>query len=263
MIALRLASISGADENLNISVLEKLNAILARVSKESGYEFYVTGAPAITASPVNISQSDAKLLMPLVVISVVILLFLLFGNIVGILVPSVVIVFTFIAVLSTQILLGYKLNNFTVNIPPFITAIAIADAMHLYLAWLYYKMKNHDNHSAVYHALKSNMLPIALTSFTTAVGFASLGLSVIEPIATFGIAITMGALLAFILSVTLAPAILLTLKDEYKLRPVRFLNLLNIKGYGAFIAKNDIKIIVGFIVLMVIVGYGLSFLEVP
>lgn len=262
MIALRLTSISGADESLNISVLDRLNAILARVSKESGYKFYVTGAPAITASLVNISQNDAKLLMPLAVISVVLLLFLLFRNVIGILVPSVVIVFTFIAVLSTQIVLGYKLNNFTVNIPPFITAIAIADAMHLYLAWLYYKMREHDNRSAVYLALRSNMLPIALTSFTTAVGFASLGLSAIEPIATFGIAITMGALLAFILSVTLAPAILLTLKDEYRVRPVRFLNFLNIKGYGAFIVKNDKKIIGSFIVLMMIVGYGLSFLKI-
>lgn len=262
MIALRLASSSGANEDVNIFVLNKLNKILDSVSKKSGYKFYVTGAPAITASLVNISQNDAKLLMPLAVVMVVILLFLLFRNVVGVLVPSVVIVFTFLAVLSTQILLGYKLNNFTVNIPSFITAIAIADAMHLYLAWVYYKTKKHDNYNAVTLALKSNIIPIALTSFTTAVGFASLGLSSIEPIATFGIAITMGALLAFVLSVTLAPAILLTLKDGFEVKPVRFLNLLDTKGYGAFIVRNDKKIIYGFVVLMMVLGLGLSFLKV-
>ncbi|MBU1659141.1 MMPL family transporter [bacterium] len=262
MIALRLASLSGANEDVNIFVLNKLNRILDKVSKESGYKFYVTGAPAITASLVNISQKDAKLLMPLAVVMVVTLLFILFRNMVGVLVPSVVIVFTFLTVLSTQILLGYKLNNFTVNIPSFITAIAIADAMHLYLAWVYYKRKKYDNYNSVRLALQSNLLPIALTSFTTAAGFASLGLSTIEPIATFGIAITMGAVLAFVLSVTLAPAILLTLKDGFEVKPVRFLNLLDTKGYGAFIVRNDKKIIYGFVVLMMVLGYGLSFLKV-
>jgi len=262
MLAIRLANSVGADEDVNIAVLKKINQILERVTQESGYRFYVTGAPAITASLVNISQNDAKLLMPLAVVMVVTLLFVLFRNVIGVLVPSIVIVFTFIVVLSAQILLGYKLNNFTVNIPSFITAIAIADAMHLYLAWVYYKMKKHNNHNSVRLALGSNIVPIALTSFTTAVGFASLGLSSIEPISTFGIAITMGAILAFVFSVTLAPAILLTLKDDFAVKPIRFLNLLHTKGYGAFIVRNDKKIVYSFVLVIALLGYGLSFLKV-
>ncbi|MBU1218005.1 MMPL family transporter [bacterium] len=262
MLAIRLTNAVGADEDVNIAVLKKINKILDSAAKVSGYKFYVTGAPAITASLVNISQKDAKILMPLAVVMVVTLLFVLFRNVIGVLVPSVVIVFTFLTVLSTQILLGYKLNNFTVNIPSFITAIAIADAMHLYLAWVYYRMKKYDNYNSVRLALSSNMLPIALTSLTTAVGFASLGLSSIEPIATFGIAVTMGAVLAFILSVTLAPAILLTLKDDFEVKPMRYFKLLNTKGYGAFIMRNNKKIIYVFIFLMLVLGYGLSFLKV-
>jgi len=262
MIALRLSSAVGADEALNIHVMQKINEILDEAKQESTQKFYVTGAPAITASLVNISQRDAKLLMPLAVLSVVSVLFLLFRTLLGVLIPSVVIVFTFLAVLSVQILLGYKLNNFTVNIPSFVTAIAIADAMHLYLAWVYYKMQENTNYEAVSKALKSNMLPIALTSFTTAVGFASLGLSSIEPISTFGIAITMGAILAFVLSVTLAPAILLIQKDTLKVKPPIFLNLLGTKGYGAFIARHDNQIIVLFIALIVVLGYGINYLKV-
>jgi hypothetical protein len=81
---------------------------------------------------------------------------LLFRSFIGVLVPSVVIVFTFLIVLSLQMVLGYKLNNFTVNIPAFITAIAIADSMHLYLAWLYYKLEGMKNKEAVFKALGSN-----------------------------------------------------------------------------------------------------------
>ena len=200
--------------------------------------------------------------MPLAVVVVVSFLFFIFRSFIGVLVPSVVVILTFLSVVSMQILLGYKLNNFTVNIPSFITAIAIADAMHLYLAWVYYKVKGNDTKESGYLALKSNLIPIALTSFTTAVGFASLGLSELEPISTLGIAITSGAIIALVLSITIAPAILLTLPKEYKTKATKIFNLVHINEYGAFIVKNDKKIVVTFFLLFTLVSLGLFNLKV-
>ena len=262
MIALSLADDVGSDEALNIVLFKKLQTLLKQESQKSGYKFYLTGIPAITASLVTISQADAMVLMPLAVVVVVLFLFFLFRNFLGVLVPSVVIVFTFLSVLSMQMLLGYKLNNFTVNIPSFITAIAIADAMHLYLAWIYYKLKGYATQEALTHALSSNLVPMALTSFTTAVGFATLGVSHIEPVSTLGIAITTGAILAFVLTVSIVPAIILLYPEDYKVQGVKLLNLAHIKGYGAFIVKNDKKIVVGFVALMVAVSFGLLRVQV-
>ena len=262
MIALSLKANIGSNESVNIAVFKKLQALLKEEAKHSGYKFYLTGIPAVTASLVTISQSDAMVLMPLAVVVVVLFLFLIFRSVLGVLIPSVVIVFTFLIVLSVQMLLGYKLNNFTVNIPSFITAIAIADAMHLYLAWMYYKLGGKNTKEALIDALHSNIIPMALTSFTTAVGFATLGLSAIEPIATLGIAITSGAILAFVLTITIVPAILLTLSDDYKVTPVKIMNLAHIKGYGAFIKRNDKKIVLTFFVLIVLVSLGLFKLKV-
>lgn len=262
MLAIRLSNSTGANEEVNIYVMEKIQEILKAEELKNNYKFYITGAPAITASLVTISQSDAMTLMPLAVVVVVTFLFLIFRSFIGIFIPSVVIVLSFLSVLSIQILLGYKLNNFTVNIPSFITAIAIADAIHLYLAWIYYKIKGHKNKEAVTIALKTNILPIGLTSFTTAVGFSSLGLSAIEPISTLGIAVTLGAIIAFLLSISIAPAILLTLNNDYKVKPIKFFNLLDTKGYGAFIVRNDKKIAVVFFATFVFIAYGLNYIKV-
>jgi predicted RND superfamily exporter protein len=262
MIALRLATLVGADEALNIKTMDSIEKITKEYKKKSGYHFYISGIPAVTASLVSVSQKDAMILMPLAVIIVVSMLFLLFRSVMGVLIPSVVIVFTFLLVLSMQMILGYKLNNFTVNIPAFITAIAIADSMHLYLAWHFYKLKGMKNKEAVYEALSTNFLPIAMTSFTTAVGFASLGLSQIVPISTLGVAISSGALIAFLLSVSIAPAILLMLKDSYEVKSVKFLDFSNIKGYGAFITRNDKKIIFISLALFAVIGYGLNFIKI-
>ena len=261
-IAVKLLDEVGDDEEVNIYVYKELLKITKEYEKQVGYKFYISGTPAVTASLVIVSQEDALLLMPLAVVIVVLLLFFLFRSFVGVLVPSIVIVFTFLTVLSIQMLLGYKLNNFTVNIPSFVSAIAIADTMHLYLAWVYFKINNYTNKEAVMLALKNNILPIALTSLTTATGFATLGVSSIEPISTLGIAITLSAFLAFIFSITIAPAILLTLNDQYKVKPLKFLNLLNTKGYGTFIVKNDKKIALIFLTIFVLLGYGLTFTKV-
>jgi len=257
-IAVKLSEQVGSNEAVNIKVQKKLVEITNKYSKKTGYKFYVTGAPSITASLVLISQHDAMILMPLAVIVVVLILYIIFRNMLGILIPSVVIVFSFLTVLSIQMLLGYKLNNFTVNIPPFVSAISIATSMHLYLSWIYYKLKDMDNKSAIVKALQTNITPIALTSFTTAVGFATLGLSQIEPVSTLGIAITSAAFLAFIFSVVLVPAIILSLKKDYKTKPIRVINLFSVDGYGKFIKNNDKKIILIFTVLSLILAYGLK-----
>ncbi len=262
MFALSLSDKLGSNEAVNIALFQKLQKILKEASQKSGYKFYITGIPAVTASLVSISQSDAMVLMPLAVVMVVVFLFLIFRSFFGVLVPSVVVVFTFLSVLSLQMLLGYKLNNFTVNIPSFITAIAIADAMHLYLAWVYYKSKGFYTKEALTQALGSNIVPMALTSFTTVVGFATLGVSEIEPVSTLGIAITSGAVLAFLLSITLVPAIILTRKRDDKVTAVQILNLANIQGYGAIIQRHDKKIVLCFTVIIVLVSLGLFHLKI-
>ncbi len=262
LIAVKLSSLQGSDETVNIEVMQKLKSILKKTEKKTGYRFYLSGVPAITASLVTVSQHDALFLMPMAVVIVVVMLWFLFRDVMGILIPSVVIIFTFLIVFSMQMLLGYKLNNFTVNIPSFISAIAIADAMHFFLAWIYYRQKGLLNKEAVTVAMQKNFLPMAMTSFTTATGFATLGLSAIEPIATLGLAITSGALIAFVLSVTLAPAILLTCKEDYAAKPVHFLDLSKLTGYGVFIKRHDRKIIVFFVLLFLFIGYGLRYIKV-
>ena len=262
LISVKLSPSIGSNEEVNLHVMKDLKKIQKEFESKTGYKIYISGVSAVTASLVNVALHDALVLMPLAVVIVVILLFVLFKDPIGVAIPSIVIVFTFLLVLSMQILMGHKLNNFTVNIPSFIAAIAIADSMHLFLAWVFYRSKDIANKEAVYLALKNNFTPIAMTSLTTAIGFATLTISKIEPIATLGVAITAGALIAFLLSISLAPAILLMLKESYRVRQIKMFNLFETKGYGKFIAKHDKQIILTFVVVMLIVGYGLKMLKV-
>ncbi|MCB4746010.1 MAG: MMPL family transporter [Sulfurovum sp.] len=261
-LSVKLSTETSSGEEVNIYVMDALEQIAHTYEQKYGYKLYISGMPAVTASLVTVAVHDAIYIMPLAVIIVIIFLWILFRDIVGVFVPAIIILYTFLIVLGMQFLMGYKLNNFTVNIPAFIAAIAIADSLHLLLAWRYYKSKKTVNKDAVCQAVKNNFLPITLTSFTTATGFASLMTSDIVPIATLGYAITVGAILAFVLSVTLAPALLLYMKDDYIPKRIFFIDFTKLQGYGKFITKHDKKIVGFFMILILVLGYGLKYVNV-
>jgi predicted RND superfamily exporter protein len=216
MITARLTPKAGENEDISFELMELVHKIIDPISKDTNYTFHLNGGAAITTSFINIAQADGGTFTPLVIFSVMVLLFVLFRKISASLIPMFIVILTMLVVLSIQVLLGYKLNNFTANIPVFIIAIGIADAVHIYIVWLIYRKQGMQNIKAVEQTLKKNMIPIFLTSLTTTIGFGSLSISEVVPVATLGIATATGAMLAFVLSITMIPALLLIIGNNIK-----------------------------------------------
>jgi predicted RND superfamily exporter protein len=257
MISARLVPKVNDESDKSAEIMQMVEEILAPEIAATGYTYYLNGGPALNQAFVKIGTSDAMTFTPLVIIASMILLFLLFRRISGALIPIGVVVMTFMTVLAVQVLLGYKLNNFTANLPVFVVAIGIADAVHLYIIWLMYKREGEDNKTAVLHSVQKNMLPVFLTSLTTAIGFATLTISKVVPVFTLGIATASGAVLAFIISLVWMPAVLLLLKKEVKREVVEREKSKKPLGYGAFILRNNKKIIMITTLLFAILGAGL------
>ena len=257
MIVARLDADVNEDALLIAEVMKDLRAIIEKEEKITGYKYWLNGGPPMTETFIQIAGNDAMTFTPLVLLVAMVLLYLLFRRVSGSLIPILVVLFTFLAVLAVQVILGYKLNNFTANIPVFIVAIGVADAVHIYSIWLMKRREGTETQEAVEHSLNKNFLPILLTSLTTMVGFSTLILSKVVPIATLGIATASGAMVAFILSIVWMPSVLLLLKKEIKKGESK--EELDIKsfGYGDFIVRNDKKIILISAVIMLIIGAGL------
>ena len=257
MIVARLDADVNEDALLIAEVMKDLRAIIEKEEKITGYKYWLNGGPPMTETFIQIAGNDAMTFTPLVLLVAMVLLYLLFRRVSGSLIPILVVLFTFLTVLAVQVILGYKLNNFTANIPVFIVAIGVADAVHIYSIWLMKRREGAETQEAVEHSLNKNFLPILLTSLTTMVGFSTLILSKVVPIATLGIATASGAMVAFILSIVWMPSVLLLLKKEIKKGESK--EELDIKsfGYGDFIVRNDKKIILISAVIMLIIGAGL------
>ncbi len=257
MISARLTPKVNDDSDKSLEIMEYIDAILAPEIERTGYKYWVNGGPALNKAFVVIGTNDAMTFTPLVLLASLILLLLLFRRVSGALIPVAVVILTFLTVLAVQVLLGYKLNNFTANLPVFIVAIGIADAVHVYSIWLMKKREGVENEEAVLHSMEKNFLPIFLTSLTTAIGFATLTISEVIPVLTLGIATASGAVLAFIISVVWMPSILLMLKKPIKVKVVDEEKVKKSLGYGKFIVNNDKKIVLITTAIFVLLGAGL------
>ena len=236
-----------------------------KAEKKSGYRFYLAGGPVVNQTFSSLAKYDMTTFTPLVILMVMLLLWLIFKRVSGMLLSISIVIFTFIIVLATQVLLGYKLNNFTANMPVFIIAIGIADATHLFWVYLLARKDGLENHTAIHYSVEKNFLPILLTSLTTAVGFASLGISEIIPIKTLGIATANAALLAFVLTILFIPALLAILNPKItpsEKRPKDEISSSIASRYAAFIIKNDTKIIFTSIAVFGFIALGLFKLQV-
>ncbi len=261
MIFARLEANANEDGDISAEMMGYLKKIIDPEEAKTGYKFWLNGGAPMTQAFVDIAGHDAMVFTPLVFLASLILLFILFKRVSGALVPLAVVLFTFLSVLAVQTLLGYKLNNFTANIPVFIVAIGIADAVHIYSLWLMGKKEGLENKAAVEHSLQKNFLPILLTSLTTTVGFSTLAISDIVPVATLGIATASGAVLAFLISVFWMPAVLLLLKKPIKGTSIEKKQFKSF-GYGTFIVNNDKKIILFGTLMVALIGLGLLFVKV-
>jgi predicted RND superfamily exporter protein len=257
MISARLTPKVNDESDKSLEIVKLVNEILAPEIERTGYKYWINGGPPLNKAFVDIGTSDATTFTPLVLIAAMIMLFLLFRRVAGSLIPIGVVIMTFMTVLAVQVLLGYKLNNFTANLPVFVVAIGIADAVHIYIIWLMYKREGEENKEAVLHSVQKNMLPVFLTSLTTAIGFGTLTISKVIPILTLGIATASGAVLAFLISLFWMPAVLLLLKKDVKAEAIEKEANKKPLGYGAFILKNNKKIIAVTGLLFAVLAVGL------
>lgn len=249
--------------------LKQVNRVVEQYVKEekhkTGYSFYLAGGPVLNMTFSSLGKYDITTFTPIILIISMILLWVIFRRPSGMLLSISVVIFTFIIVLATQVLLGYKLNNFTANMPVFIIAIGIADAMHLYWIYLMGRRKGLDNHTAIHYSIEKNFLPIFLTSVTTAVGFASLSISSIVPIETLGLATANAALLAFVLTILFVPAVLAIINPKVKEKEIKKVQEKRspfARRYAGFIVRHDIKIILASVLVFGAIGLGLSKIKV-
>ena len=175
---------------------------------------YVTGAPVFSEIVNEATGHDLMFLVPIVVIVVAGVLFFSFRRFSGVLLPLLTVIISCIWAIGAMALLQIPLTILSTVLPVILIAVGSAYGIHVINHYFdevtQSKEISTETHSAqIVEAMARVIPPVFLAALTTFAGFVSFCFTSVVPIFEFGIFSSFGVLSAFIVAVTLIPAILI------------------------------------------------------
>lgn len=199
------------DESKSAAAYQDVLALSREIAKPHDTEIFVAGAGAITGYFSSYIDRDAGRLVPFAALAISLVLFCAFFTIRAAAIPMLIAIATIVATLGAMAASGVAFYAITNGMVVVLIGICVAEPMHVFGEY-YALMRERPgvaNPDLVVSALAGVWRPIALTSITTLGGFISLWFtSTMPPIRYFGLFGAFGVLVAWILTVTLLPALM-------------------------------------------------------
>lgn len=170
--------------------------------------FALTGSVMLGNSFSEAARSDLQTLIPIMLGILIFTILLLTRSIFGTVSAIVVVIVSAAAALGTAGWLGIPLSPPSASTPTVILTVAVADSIHILVTMLIQMNRGQSKFEALEESMRINWTPVFLTSVTTAIGFASLNFADAQPFRDLGTLAAIGAMYAWVASVTLLPALL-------------------------------------------------------
>ena len=175
---------------------------------------YVTGAPVFSEIVNEATSHDLMFLVPIVIVVVSGALFFSFRRFTGVFLPLLTVIISCIWAIGAMALLQIPLTILSTVLPVILIAVGSAYGIHVINHYFDEVTQNtqisKETHAAqISEAMARVLPPVFLAALTTFAGFVSFCFTNVVPIFEFGMFSSFGVLAAFIVAVTLIPAILI------------------------------------------------------
>jgi len=184
-------------------------------------DVYLTGIVMMNNMFSEAGQMDMKTLIPLMFIVVVLTLWFLLRSCPSTFATVIVIILSILTAMGLAGWIGIKLTPPSVTAPTIIMTLAVADCVHILMTFLQGMRNGREKREAMVESLRINFQPVFLTSLTTSIGFLSMNFSDAPPFRDLGNIVAMGVGIAFLLSVTILPAMMTFLPVRLRRRKTR------------------------------------------
>lgn len=180
----------------------KILEILAR-PEYRGIEFHWSGDVAMNTAYNEVIEYESTLLTLLTIglVSVIALICFRF-QLLGLVGPLTVVILGLILTVGFMGLAGYKVGALFLIAPTLLTAIGVAQSVHLITQFNLLRARGLERREAVMQTLEHVALPCLLAAVTTATGFLVMAGSNLRALAELAVYIGAGVLLTFIASIT-------------------------------------------------------------
>ena len=244
-----------------------------RIAKNQlkSYDVHFAGQPYLTGEVPNLISKDIRLLM---LIGVAVMVVLLGVNLKSFYSVFIVFLTSLLSLVGTMgfmgwlyLITGYDIYNFTIlgtSMPIILLTIANSDGVHIAARFRKEVRKLKDISLAVAATLSNLRRPIFLTSLTTAIAFLSMISSPIPHMIGYGIVIAFGVFLAWILSTTFLPSLIIIRKwnlNASKFKNDSFIESL-VRRLSQKVIRNPKQVLFTAILIVGLSFIGLWFVKV-
>ncbi len=168
----------------------------------------LTGSQMLSQSFSEAAQADLGTLTPLMYVIIGVFLIIATRTVSGTLATIVVITLSAGAAMGFGSWIDIPISPPVSGAPVIILTVAVADCVHILITALVARGNGTEKKQAIIESLSINAQPVFLTSVTTAIGLFSLNFSDAPPYRDLGTLSGFGALFAWLLSMSLFPALL-------------------------------------------------------
>jgi uncharacterized protein len=214
-------------------------------------DVYLTGVSMMNNAFPTAAKHDMSTLVPMMFLVVIITLGVMFRSFSATFATVLIILMTVATTMGMTGWLGIPLTGPSSSAPTIILTMAVADCVHILITFLYFLRHNggDDKVAAMMESLRVNLHPVFLTSVTTAIGFLSMNFGEVPPFRDLGNMVAMGVGTAFILSVTVLPALMIILPVKVKQETTRTSQAMD--KFGEFVVKKRNQL--AWVMLLVVV----------
>ena len=196
----------------NPQVVEFIRNLKSKFKQKfPGIDVKLTGIIMMNSAFPEASQYDMQNLVPVMFLVFVVVLFFWVKGFSGTFTTLLVIVFSIVGAMGLAGWIGIALTPPSFSAIMIIPTMSIAHSVHILMNFIIAIHQGESRHEAMVDSLRINMQPVFLTTVTTAIGFLSMNFSDAPPFRDLGNIVAMGVVVAYFLSITFLPAMMMIL----------------------------------------------------
>jgi predicted RND superfamily exporter protein len=200
-------------KDMSYRIAGEIEVILTR-ELLPGQHYYLAGLPVSEDTFGNEMFIQMAIVAPLAFMVILAIVFLMFRQSAFLVPVAITAMFSVLWAMGALIGLGFTVHIMSSMIPVFLMPIAILDDIHILSEFFDRYRVLGDKRRALIEAMRPLYKPMLYTSLTSGVGFASLALADIPPVRVFGLFVAFGIAAAWLLALTIVPAVISLMDDE-------------------------------------------------
>jgi predicted RND superfamily exporter protein len=216
-----LAQVSGEYRQELTRIMQRDNRLVEEVRRimdrhRGGAALYLGGVPMIVADMISFIQNDLVIFGLGVILFLIITLGVIFRRVRWVILSMLCCLAAVALMVGVLGLIDWRVTVISSNFISLMLILTMSLTIHLIERYLevHARLPHEDQRILVRETVRTIALPCMYTMLTTMVAFASLLVSGIRPVIDFGMMMTLGLLVAFVLAFIMFPATVVLLKQD-------------------------------------------------